>query len=99
MKMKRNLCPICQKNPARNHSMYGLTACSMCAQGVTTASAPGVETEDIREQQKSHSDDMLQPYREGVLSKEYVDKYGTKHLDIQEGETPKNVWDTYYPEE
>lgn len=48
----------------------------------------------IREERKMFKNDLIQPFRDGQLSKEFVDLYGTKNLDVTDKEVrnAKNVW-------
>ena len=62
-----------------------------------------ITTEDIKQQRKEYSDDILQPFRDGQLSREYLEKFGAKKRIVvtkQDAENAKNVWieDKYYHE-
>jgi hypothetical protein len=51
----------------------------------------------IKDERNAMAKSMIQPYREGVLSKEFVDTYGTKHVDPKEVKKAKNVWKDTLP--
>ena len=59
--------------------------------------------EDIKGQRKQYRGDILQPWRSGILSKEYLTKYGSSGLDVSKDDirNARNVWteDTYYKPE
>ena len=50
--------------------------------------------EHIKEEREEFKKQTIQPFRNGVLSKEYVDLYGTKYIDVtpEEVKNAKNVW-------
>jgi hypothetical protein len=54
----------------------------------------------IIEERMKYSEDLIQPYRDGKVSKEYIEKYGTDRIkaDREEIRTATNVWDdlNYY---
>lgn len=45
-------------------------------------------------QRREHKKDILQPYRKGELSKEYVDTYGTQGINVskKDANKAKRVW-------
>ncbi len=98
------LCPSCKKNEANTHPVYGVVVCSPFEERRSQETPPSHQveftTEEIKEQRNTFADDILQPYREGELSKEYLEKYGTKSIKAtpQEIKKAKNVWrgDTSY---
>jgi hypothetical protein len=51
----------------------------------------------ITEERNKYAKSMLQPYREGTLSQEFVEAYGTKHLDPKEVKHAKRVWKDTLP--
>jgi hypothetical protein len=59
-----------------------------------------VVPESTKSSRKQFRRDILQPFRGGVLSKEYLQAYGTKgiNVDAQEIKNAKNVWkeNSYY---
>jgi hypothetical protein len=50
--------------------------------------------EDIKTDRKVYKKDILQPFREGVLSKEYVEAYGAQGINVtpDEVKNAKSVW-------
>ena len=50
--------------------------------------------ERVREDRRVYAKDLIQPFRDNTLSKEYVDTYGTSNLDVTDKEVrnAKNVW-------
>ena len=50
---------------------------------------PEFVPERTREDRRRAFKDIIQPYRENTLSKEYVDTYGTRHLNVSEGEVAR----------
>jgi hypothetical protein len=52
-------------------------------------------TESIKQQRREYQKSILQPRREGVLSKEYLDTYGTKGIKATPEEVKKAepVWE------
>jgi len=88
-------CPFCT-NEAVHHSTYGWIPCLECQnKHKKVDTVQEVTTDDIKEQRKVHADDIIQPYREGVLSSEYVEKYGNKRL-ANKTDKPEKVWEGYY---
>jgi hypothetical protein len=87
---RKTLCPRCSKNPAIIDSVYGVIECKNCQEFYERPHL-GVEftTDSIREQRMEYRKDIVQPYHDGVLSKEYVEVYGTKGLNIDEKEVKK----------
>ena len=50
--------------------------------------------ERIKDDRVEYFNSIVQPYREGELSKEYVEAHGTEGIDVTEQEVKKakNVW-------
>ena len=75
-------CPNCQKNKAIKHSVYGILPCKPCqASHVTVKRGPEFTSDSIRGQRREYRKDIIQPYRDGVLSKEYIEEYGTQGIE------------------
>lgn len=89
-------CPNNCGNAATLHPTYGITLCSSCKQIPYRRPNVSVEftSESIKQQRKDSTSDIIQPYRKGELSKEYIEKYGTKRLKVtpEEIANAKNVW-------
>ena len=103
-------CPNCLTGKALHHSIYGILPCSKCQKKRASQQSPGsyidFTSEDIKQQRVDYADDIIQPYRSGDVSKKYIQKYGTKGIEVTEKEIKKamdgpDVWsrdDTYYSE-
>ncbi len=77
--MKKILCLNCHVNPAIIHPRLGVLVCAVCRQKTTTGLKPQIEitTDAIKGERRAHKPDIIQPYREGQLSKEFIDHHGT----------------------
>lgn len=90
-------CLSCNTNDAQK-TQFGYSPCAACAQRmrskVRKTEPLEFVTENIKEERKRFAKDILQPFRAGELSKEYVEKWGTKHLKVtpEEVKKSKNVW-------
>src|SRR5258708_235484 len=101
------LCLNCNKNKAIKDELRGYLYCKKCTQRLRGQNKPKetieITTDNIKTDRKIYSDDILQPYRSGQLSKEYIQKYGTKNIVAtkEEIKNAKNVWDdnNYYKKE
>ena len=104
-------CPNCQKENAQPHNLYGVMLGVKCQKRRENQQSPGgyieFTTEDIKQQRVDYADDILQPYRSGEVSKKYIQKYGTKGIEVTEKEIKKaidnpDVWsgesNSYYRE-
>jgi len=97
---------VCQKNKSDLDSKLGVVPCLKCRERQRRLPKAGEQVEwtsdEIKEMRRAHADDILQPYRAGELSKEYVDKYGTKSIKASKSEVKKAnyTWqeDKYYKE-
>ncbi len=90
-------CPVCHIRKARTHPTYGILACNKCQMRREHQAIPNpVEMvgDDIKQQRKDYTRSVIQPYRQGELSKEYLDAYGTKGIKAtpQEVRKARNVW-------
>lgn len=88
-------CPNNCGNAATMHSTYGVMLCTPCQERRKNLT-PSVEftSEDIKNQRKERGKDIIQPYRKGELSKEYIELYGAKRLGVTKEEVAKAkyVW-------
>lgn len=93
-------CPNCSQNPAQKDPRLGILPCTSCQSKTTTGLKPQHEitTDAIKDSRKAYKDDIVQPYREGVLSKEYIDQHGTSTIKAspEEIQNARNVWDADY---
>ncbi len=89
-------CPTCQINKAEIVPQFGVIACKDCRSKETKLSERTYEMlpQHIKDEREEYKAQTIQPFRNGVLSKEYVDLYGTKHIDVtlEEVKNAKNVW-------
>lgn len=53
-----------------------------------------VTTNDIKQQRQEYAKSIVQPWRDGYLSKEYLDVHGTKGIKVtpEEVKSAQNVW-------
>jgi hypothetical protein len=93
-------CIICLKNPAIKHPTLGWLSCMSCRSSSKKLTMPVEFTLDsVKQSRKEYAKDILQSSRDGVLSKERLEAYGTKGLKVTE-EQIKNaryVWDDIKP--
>lgn len=97
-------CLICQKRNAVKVDPYGWLPCLVCRKKQQEIDKPKftseITTESIKEDRKIFKSDIVQPFRNGSLSKEYVDAYPEKvkqmiqegHITESEVKEAKNVW-------
>lgn len=88
------LCVECKEEPAILSPIYGLLPCDTCRETVTVRRPTQLTPQHIKDQRKEGHDDLIQPFRKGILSKEYLKKYGTKYIRATPDEIKraKNVW-------
>ena|SRR3990167_7741426 len=103
-------CPNCQTENAQIHPLFGAMPGLSCQKKQKAQSSPGgyieFTSESIKQDRVNYADDILKPYRSGQVSKRYIQKYGTKGIEVTEKEVKKamdkpDVWsmdDTYYAE-
>lgn len=95
-------CLVCKKNEAVVHHSYGIIPCDACRSKQKHKVSKQVEftTDSIREQRKQYKDHLIQPFRKGILSKEYIELHGTKGITVSKDEVKKAkyVWqdEQYY---
>ncbi len=101
-------CLVCLKGNARRVEPYGWLPCESCTKRQREISKPKttveVTTDQIREDRKVFKKDLYQPFRQGELSKEYVEAYPDrvkemvkeKHITEEEVGEAKDVWDFDY---
>ena len=97
MPKKELKCLVCGKGIA-TRNLYGVAPCNSCQARRSGNSLPDNQieftTEDIRTQRREYYSSTIQPYRSGELSKEYLEKFGTKGINPTKGEVAKAsyVW-------
>jgi len=91
-------CLNCGKRPAVKDKTLGYLHCTVCQKQEENFDKPklGVEftTESIKDQRREYKRDILQPFRDGVLSQEYLDEYGTQGIEVNKDQI-KNAKYTY----
>lgn len=106
-------CLICQKRKAVKVDPFGYLPCKVCQKRQRKIVKPRITAEittnAIKEDRKIYETDITQPWRNGSLSKEFVQAYPDKVKQmIKEGTTTKEevkrakpVWgeDSYYKKE
>lgn len=91
-------CPVCQKEPAIIHSIYGPLPGKKCQKRRDSFDLPDTQieftSEKIKRDRKEFGKSIIQPYRGGVLSKEYLEAHGTKNIKptTKEVRNAKYVW-------
>lgn len=97
-------CLLCGKRKAVKASIVGWMPCRVCQkrQREILKPKPAIEvtTDQIKEDRKIFQEDILQPFRDGQLSKEYVDTRPERvkemikegHITEQEVKEAKDVW-------
>lgn len=88
-------CPKCNHNKAIEHPTLGWVECKECQKDDTRPHRePEFTTNSILNQRREYSKDIVQPYRDGRLSKEYIDAHGTKGIKASKKDIKKAdyVW-------
>lgn len=101
--MKIQKCSNCKINDAYHHPLYGYIHCLDCRKRQVTKTSYDFEmtSDDVKDMRKKHAGEIVQPFNRGALSKEYVERFGTKHLNVNDKDVKnaKRVWnDGYYKE-
>ncbi len=90
------ICLNCNKYPATKDPRFGYLPCQICRDKLTNKPSPKQEltTDKIKNDRKEFKKDIYQPFRNGQLSKEYVDAVGTKYIKAtpEEIKNAKNIW-------
>jgi len=93
-------CLNCNKNPAQKNLTLGYLPCASCQNQTKLPNQNQHEftSESIKQQRKEFKDDIIQPFRQGVVSKEYLKAHGTKGIDVSAKDLKKarNVWNNNY---
>ena len=92
-------CPRCGKNPATIDTEYGILYCETCQSEDRKISRPtqnatyDFASPSTKQQRKEYGAEMYQPYVDGVLSREYIETWGTDKLH---GVTKKDIKNSKY---
>ena len=93
----KNECPVCLKGKAQMHKIYGVLPCEVCEEESERVSTLNNVFEftspSIKNDRKERAGSMLQPYVDGVLSREFIERHGTSRL---EGVTKKDIKEAKY---
>ena len=88
-------CPQCQKNKAVKHETYGVLPCLACQQKDEPPKlSPELVPDRIKQDRNENYASTIQAYRGNTLSKEYLERYGTKFIkpSKQDIKNAKYVW-------
>lgn len=94
-------CPVCKNEPASISKTLGVLPGEKCQQkrkNERLSTPVEFTSEQIKEDRKLYSKDIIQPFRSGTLSKEYISTYGTKGIDVSKEDIKNaiNTTDSYY---
>lgn len=98
-------CLRCNKNRALLQPVVGFVYCKKCIEEQRALPSLGetieLTTPEIKEDRKKYESEILQPYRSGQVSKNYIKNYGTDRLDVtpeevKEAMNKPDVWDHGY---
>lgn len=94
------ICLNCNNESAIKHPRFGWMPCLNCQNRTTIKPQKPQEltTDAIKSDRKEFKKDIVQPWRNGQLSKEYVDAVGTKYIKAtpEEIKNAKPVWEHDY---
>ena len=96
MTKKKSRCPVCLKGKAVSHPAYGLLPCKKCQksfEGEEINRTHEFTSSSIKGERREYAASMLQPYVNGVLSREFIEAYGTSKLA---GVTKQEIKDAKY---
>jgi len=103
------LCPNCNAGKAIKNPQLGVLPCKTCQDRHKSFKKPSTQVEftsdDIKEGRKAHFKSTVQKYRDGQLSKEFIEAYPERaEAMITEGihtkkeiKNAKNVWGDISP--
>ena len=80
---RKSRCPVCRKRPAIIHPVHGVLPCQNCQDSfekVKVGKTHEFTSSSIKRERVEYAPAMLQPYVNGVLSKEFIEKHGTSKL-------------------
>ncbi len=82
--MQKVKCPVCRKRLVPIHIRLGILPCTNCLKRQEHLNhpqeLPEFTSQSIKQQRKEFANDIIQPFRKGELSREYVELYGTDRL-------------------
>lgn len=92
------LCLNCNNEEATFKDGLGFLPCGSCTTRAARFPKPTIPVEfttsQIKESRIVHEAETIQPFRDGIVSQEYLDQYGTKGIAINETElaNAKYTW-------
>lgn len=92
-------CPRCNRNKANYSSEYGVLYCDICQNEDNKINRPSQSASydfaspTTKKQRKEYAKSMLQPYVGGILSREFIEVWGTDKLA---GVTKKDIKNAKY---
>lgn len=91
------LCLICNKNLAIKNPQYGYLPCANpCGNGKSRKTLTyEFMPESVKQSRKEYWKDIIQSSRDGVLSKERLEAYGTKGIKVSQEQidNAQYIWD------
>lgn len=102
------LCLVCSIRKARKVEPYGYLPCKVCTKRQRSILRPKttveITTDQIKEDRKIYENDIVQPFNDGHLSKEYVEAHPERvgqmlkegNITVKEINEAKPVWDLGY---
>ena len=104
MKQNQIECPVCSKNNAVIDRQLGVLPCRDCLDRQKWIIKPNQQIEftsnEIKENRRKYFKSIIQPYRDGMPSKEYADAYpeqASKMFKKYKKNEIKNVWGDITP--
>lgn len=95
------LCLKCTTNNAIKHPSLGWLLCEICQPKSFSSDYLPYEfvPDSVKQSRKEYAKDIIQSSRDGVLSKERLDAYGTKGLKVtkEQVKNAKYVWNDIKP--
>jgi hypothetical protein len=102
--MKRSYCTLCHRihksfnwRYAQYETPDGKRYGWFCDKWFTPAPYPEFMPQRIKDDRPKYAKSLMQPYRGGVASQEYIDTYGTKRINPKDVKKAKNVWGDILP--
>lgn len=100
VKGNRILCPSCVVNDAILDNMYGVMKCKVCADRFSKFKGPSGNWPEfvpnkMKVDREKHWNDIVQPFRGGEASKEFMEAYPSKAKKMfteTERKKAKHVW-------
>lgn len=89
------ICSICKQDKKDTSWLYSaLRNGWICSSHFMESSKPEFVPERIRDDRREYFHTVVQPFRGGELSREYIENYGTKGINVTEKQMKKAkyVW-------